>query len=416
MKKVVAPLLLVSLFLLVTACGTGNNSGNLQISSDVDFGKNDYKKIIPLNNKLGLELLSGVEADRHGNIFISPMSLFMALSMLSNGADGVTKTEIAKVLQNEGMDVNELNKANVSLMSILNRDSKEIQLNVANSIWLNKDYHFQTEFAQKNKDYFNAKIQEIEINDSQSPKMINNWVKQSTNDKIEKIVDTPLDSSLVAILINAVYFKGNWKYEFDKKLTEKRPFYLDNGTTKEVPVMSLNEKLAYLENENFQAVSLPYGNGEMSMNVFLPMVNSSLVELKKMLTYDNWKTWNSEFHEEKGTIMLPKFQLEYEVLLNDTLKRIGMKTAFSEGAEFTKMIKETDPIWISKVKQKSFIDVNEEGTEAAAATSIEMVKESAPLDGPFHMEVNRPFFISITDNKTDMILFMGSISNPQEGM
>ncbi len=404
----------MSFFLLVTGCGTGNKPGSLEISSDVDFSKDDYKKVIPFNNKLGLELLSEVEADGNGNTFISPMSLFMALSMIYNGADGVTKTEIAKVLQNEGMDVTELNKANASMMSKLHSNSKQIQLNVANSIWLNENFHFQTDFAQNNRDYFNAKIQEIDIADSQSPKKINDWVKKSTNDKIEKIVDAPLDPDLVAILINAIYFKGDWKYEFEKKQTKQRTFYLKDGTTKDVPLMTLNEKLAYMENEDFQAVSLPYGDGKMSMKVFLPKENSSLEKFKKMLTNENWKKWNSEFNEKEGTILLPKFHLKYEVLMNEPLKRLGMTTAFAEDANFTKMIKESDPLWISKVKQKTFIDVNEEGTEAAGATSVGMATTSAPEDGPFQMEVNRPFFFAITDDETGMVLFMGSISNPQE--
>jgi serine protease inhibitor len=404
-----------SFFLLLSGCGTGNNPGSLEISSDVDFREDDYQKIIPLNNQLGWKMLAEVDADENGNTFISPMSLFMALSMVYNGADGVTKTEISKVLQNEGIDVTELNKANASLMSVLDKDSKKIQLNVANSIWLNESFHFQADFAKNNQDYFNAKIQEIDIFDNQSPKMINDWVKKATNNKIEEIVDTPLDDDLVAALINAIYFKGEWKFEFDKKQTEKRPFYLKDGATKDVPLMRLNEKLAYLETDEFQAVSLPYDAGEMSMNVFLPKENTSLQEFKKTLTTDNWEKWNTEFHEKEGTIMLPKFQLEYEALLNETLKNLGMTTAFAKGANFTKMIKEPDPLWISKVKQKTFIDVNEEGTEAAAATSVEMKTTSAPVDGPFHMEVNRPFFISITDNETGMVLFIGSISNPQQG-
>lgn len=405
----------MSFFLLVTGCGTGNKSLGLEISSEVDFGKDDYKKIIPFNNKLGLALLSEVEADGNGNTFISPMSLFMALSMIYNGADGGTKTEIAKVLQNVGMDVTELNKANASMLSKLHSNAKKVQLNVANSIWLNENYHFQTDFAQNNRDYLNAKLQEIDIADSQSPKMINDWVKKSTNDKIEKMVDAPLDPDLVAILINAIYFKGDWKYGFDKKQTEKRTFYLEDGTTKDVPLMTLNEKLAYMENEDFQAVSLPYGEGEMSMKVFLPRENSSLEKFKKMLTNDNWEKWNSEFYENKGIVRLPKFQLEYEVLLNEPLKRLGMTTAFSDGANFTKMVKESDPLMISKVKQKTFIDVFEEGTEAAGATSVEMTKSAAPVDGPFQMEMNRPFFFTITDDETGIVLFMGSISNPQQG-
>lgn len=400
---------------MVTSFGTENSPGSLNISSDVVFGKEDYKKIVSLNNQLGLDLLSVVEADINGNTFISPTSLYMALSMVYNGADGVTKTEISKVLKTEKINLSELNNSNVSLMAmLLQRNSNKIQLNIANSIWLNDDYHFRKEFAQTNKDYFNAKIQGIDVHDSQSPKIINDWVKKSTNNKIKEIADDPLDTDLVAMLINTIYFKGEWKQEFDKKKTENQTFYLEDGTTKDVPLMTLKGKLAYMENENFQAVSLPYGDEQMSMKVFLPKENSSLGEFKKMLTNDNWKKWNAEFSSKEGTVLLPKFQLEYEVLLNESLKKLGMTTAFDH-ANFKKMIKENVPLYISKVKQKTFIDVNEKGSEAAAATSVEISKESAIKDEFFHMIVNRPFFITITDDETGTILFIGSVTNPMVG-
>ena len=310
------------------------------------------------------------------------------------------------MLQVEGIEAKKLNQANASLMNLFHRSSKQVQLNVANSIWLNENYHFQTEFAQNNKDYYNAEIQEIDINDSGSPKMINNWVKDKTNGKIGEIVESPLDPDLVTVLIKEIYFKGDWKYEFDKSQTEDRPFYLADRTTKSIPLMTLHEKLAYMENENLQVVSLPYGEeNEMSMNVFLPKENISLEEFKNKLTYENWQKWTSEFQEREGTVLLPKFQLEYEASLKETLQKLGMITAFTKGANFGKMIEEDDPLWISQVKQKTFIDVNEEGTEAAAATSVEIVTESFNMDGPFRMEVNRPFIITIIKNKSNNILF-----------
>ena len=294
-------------------------------------------------------MLSEAEPNKDGNIFISPTSLFMALSMVYNGADGVTKDEMAKVLQVEGIDADELNSANASLMNLFHSSSERIQLNIANSIWLNENYHFQDDFAQNNRDYINAEIQEIDIFDSESPKMINQWVKDKTNGKIEEIVDSPLDPDLVTVLINAIYFKGDWKYEFDESQTEDRPFYLRDGTTKDIPLMSLEEKLAYMENETLQAVSLPYGEeNEMSMNVILPKENVDLEEFQNMLTYENWQKWTSEFQVKEGTLLLPKFQLEYEATLNDMLKKLGMTTAFAKGANFGKMIQEGDPLWISQ--------------------------------------------------------------------
>jgi serine protease inhibitor len=402
----VIPLLLVGF--LLSGCGTAN-SGYL---SNVGFGKDDYKKIVSSQNQLGFDLLPEVGADKDGNVFISPTSLILALSMAYNGTDGVTKEEMARVFHSEGIEASELNKANASLMSMLQSHSKHGRLQVANSIWLNQRFHFKEEFAQNNRDYFNAKVQGMDPTDKESPKMMNDWVKKATGGKIKGIVDSPMDPNFVAMLINAIYFKGDWQYPFDKELTEKRPFHLDDGTTKELPLMTLHEKLDYMENENFQAAILPYADGKMSMSVFLPKEGISLKDFERLLTADNWMKWKSEFSEKAGTVLLPKFQLEYGVILNDALKTLGMTTAFDEGANFTKMIKEKGPVWISEVKQKTFIDVNEKGTEAAAATSVGLKTSSMPAGEPFHMEVNRPFFIAITDNVTGALLFMGAVSNP----
>lgn len=413
MKRLLTIFLLINLFIL-TSCGTGSSNESLKIANDVEYGNEDYRTIVSSNNQLGFELMEEAERDDNGNIFISPTSLVMALSMVYNGADGVTKEEMANVLHIEGIDAEELNKANASLMSILFQNTKDVQLNVANSIWLNEHYHFQEAFAEKNKDYFNAEIREINISDPEAPNTMNDWVKNATNGKINQIVEPPINPDLVTILINAIYFKGNWTHPFNKEQTEKSIFTLESGNTKEVSLMRLNEKLAYMENEMFQAVSLPYGDDQnLSMKVFLPRENVPISQFEKLLNNTNWVEWKSEFKEKEGTILLPRFQLEYEALLNDTLKTLGMPSAF-DNANFSKMIEENAPLYISKVTQKTFLDVNEEGTEAAAATSVEIVTESASAEMPFYMEVNRPFFIAITDDKTGVVLFMGSISNPIE--
>lgn len=413
MKKIFVLLSVFVLAVLGAGCGTGGKNSTLEISGHVVIGKDGYQKITAPNNKLGFSVLGEVEPDEDGNVFISPFSLFMALSMVYNGADGLTKEEISSTLNVHGMDSEELNQASASLMSILHKHAKEVELNIANSIWINQRFHFQDQFAKNTKDYFNAKITEIDIADDNSVSMINNWVSDITNGKIKDIVEAPLDPDLVAILINAIYFKGDWLYQFDKKNTDMRPFYLSDGTETKAPLMRLNKKLSYLENDYFQAVSLPYKGENLSMKVFLPKENLGFDEFLEMLTYENWDEWRGNFYKREGTLLLPKFKLEYEVELNDTLKKLGMETSFQKGAEFTKMIREDDPIWISKVKQKTFIDVNEKGIEAAAATSVEMVTESAVGEPPFYMEVNRPFFIAITDDKSGAILFMGKIFNPQ---
>ncbi|MDX1699071.1 MAG: serpin family protein [Melioribacteraceae bacterium] len=414
MKKLIMSLIIGSLLILITACGQDSSSGSLKVSKNVEFEENDFEKIISANNKLALDLLPNLKENENGNIFISPTSLFMALSMVYNGSDATTKEEIAKVLNSEGIDIEEMNEANASLLSKLHNESEEIELDLANSIWLNESFHFQEEFAQNNRDYFNAEITEINILDNKSVDLINKWVSDSTNNKIDEMVKAPLDPDLVALIINAVYFKGDWKYKFNENETVEKSFYLEDGTTKTIPLMSLNKELSYMENDHFQAVSLPYGEGDMSMNVFLPRENSTIEEFEKTLTIENLEKWNSEFIPTEGTVRLPKFKMEYEMVLNEPLKTLGMTSAFEKYANFSKMIQEDDPIWISKVVQKTFIDVNEKGSEAAAATKVEIVEESAPANS-YEMEVNRPFFITITHHETGAILFMGSIADPSKG-
>ena len=411
MKKLIMNLIIGSLLILTSACGQATNLGSLNGPENVEFEEDDYKKIISANNKLALDLLPNLESNEKGNIFISPTSLFMALSMVYNGADAETKEEMAQVLNSEGIDIAELNKANASLVSKLHNESEDIDLKVGNSIWLNDKFHFQEEFAQKNRDYYDAEISEIDTTDSKSVDLINRWVADSTNNKIDEMVKAPLDQDIVTLLINAVYFKGDWKYKFLENETVEKPFYFEDGTTRTIPLMSIKEELSYMENEHFQAVSLPYGVGDMSMNVFLPKENSSIQEFKKTLTIENLDRWHSEFYPTVGNVMLPKFKMDYEVELNESLKKLGMREAFYQDANFSKMIVENKKIHISLVKQKTYIDVNEKGSEAAAATSAIMVPVSEPADA-FQMEVNRPFFFTITHQTTGAILFMGSIADP----
>ncbi len=415
-KKRVIFVAIAALLIFLTACGSENpeNVKHPENSMPSDVKEDDYKEIITPNNELGFKLFQQVKPDDEGNVFISPTSLFMALGMVYNGAGGETKEEMARTLQMEGIDANHLNKASASLMNLLQKDSEFIELAIANSIWLNEEFHFQQDFAKNNQDYFGAKIEEIDVHDAASATRINEWVEDATNGKIEKMVDAPLNSKLVTYLLNAIYFKGDWTYPFQEKATEPRDFHMKDGNTKEVSMMTLTEDLRYMENDLFQAVELPYGEETMKMQVYLPKEAADREAFRKELTIENWKSWDKEFEVEKGTVNLPKFKLNYEILLNEVLQQFGMKSAFDEEATFTKIIEEDVPVWISSVKQKTFIEVHEKGTEAAAATGVEMVKESAPLNEPFLIEVDHPFVVMIIDDETDAVLFIGEIANPEE--
>jgi len=402
MKRSMLGLLLITMMIL-TACS--NEGGSTDVSA--------ASKVTVTNEDVGFSLLKSVEADQEGNILISPTSVLIAMLMVYNGTDGETKAEIEEALQIDGLTEKEINEATKVLNEALQRNDDKIEVTLSNSLWLNDNFTFKDEFAKNMDDYFDAEIAEIDINDDASADRINGWVKKETNGLIEKLVDKPLSSDLIAYLINALYFNGTWTYEFDKNLTVDDTFFTDDGEI-EMPFMSLNEELDYFETEDLQAVKLPYGEGEMSMQLFLPKENQSLDELVNDMTTKTWQNWQTEFTEEEGFVSLPKFKLEYETLLNEPLQQLGIEQAFiGSEANFSPMVETTMPLFISEVKQKTAIKVDESGTEAAAATSVGIEMTSAPLeDEPFHMIVNRPFMYAIYDENAEHILFIGVMKSP----
>lgn len=409
MKKLILIIFLIS-SCFIASCGT-TEPDNKKETSKNSLDEKQYENIAETNNQLGFQLLSILNKNNKDNIFISPFSAFMAISLVYNGADGETKDEIQKVLQSD-LNVEKLNEQHKKLLESLNYDDGGMQLKIANSIWLNEQFHFQDQFANNMKKYYKADTEEVNVTSPEAPKKINDWVKEQTKGKIDNIVEHPLNNDLVSMFINAIYFKGQWMNEFDSKITENRTFYLADQSKKELPFMQQKNKWLYLENEKFQAISLPYKDEKMTMKVILPKEQTDMDDFIQNMTIENWKKWKNEFSLKEGTVLLPKFQLKYEVDLNNSLQQLGMKNAFERNANFSKLIKEEVPLWIDKVKQVAYIDVNEEGTEAAAVTSIAIETTAFMEDETFYMEVNRPFFIAIVDEKKDLILFMGLIENP----
>ncbi|MBB5181201.1 serpin B [Planomicrobium koreense] len=398
------------LIIFVSGCGQPGNSTGTNVADDVEFGKDEYQNITLSGNALGMAVLPEIKPDNSGNAFISPTSLYMALAMAYNGADGKTKEEIADVLYTE-LDAEGMNRANASLLAMLDKESEAITLNVANSMWLNGEFQLQEGFAANNQDYFNAELEVIDVTAAGTADKINGWVDDATAGKIKDMVADPLNPDLVVMLLNAIYFNADWQFEFDEKQTAAALFYNEDGKAMEKQFMKMETRLDYLETDEFQAVALPYGEGDVTMNVFLPAEGTTLAEFTESLSSEKWESWKSGFNEQPVSIQMPKFQLSYEVELNDVLKKLGMATAFQKGANFSKIIEEDDPLWISLVKQKTFIEVDEKGTEAAAATQIDIVTESAGPEA-VSMVVDRPFYIAISDEQTGAILFMGAIRDP----
>lgn len=400
--------------LLLAGCTNNQQTSEVRgfsIDNDVVFEDDDYMKIVQSSNRLGLDLLHAIDADEKDNRFISPLSLFSAMSMAYMGADADTKAEIGHIMHIEGESDEHIQQGHASLYNLLDSLPDELTLHTANALWLDDAYEAEDDYSTVLDKYYNATFKSDDFTNDETVDHINTWIKEQTNGMIEDMFEAPLKDGVMLILLNTLYFQGNWMYPFDENQTEERTFHTSSGA-KEVPMMTLSEDLYYTDNENFEAVVLPYGDGEVTMNVFLPKKGHSVDETIELVYELDWQTWNSTLEEQAGTIHLPVFELEYEASLNAALQQLGMEKAFTEHAEFPFMVEQNAGLQISDVKQKNVIIVDEVGTEAASATSIEMVETSASMDEPFIMNVNRPFLFTITEASSGVVLFMGAINEP----
>jgi serine protease inhibitor len=359
-------------------------------------------------------LFHGVTSDDYSdNVVLSPVSAKLALAMAYNGASGNTAQAMSRVLDLEGMSLEEANEQLGNLMTSLAQADEDVLLEIADSLWADEGFDFKEDFVQRCRDYFAAEVASLDLQDPGTVERINAWVSENTHDKIEKIADR-IDPAVVLMLINAVYFNGKWQTPFDPSLTADGDFHLLNGGTISSPFMHRSGEFSYYENDDLQAVSLPYGekdDGRLSMCVILPREGKDYGEFLGGLKEADWESWMGRFQNKEGDLALPRFKVEYEKELNGALETMGMGPAFEGGFEGMAVGGEED-LFISKVLQKTYIDVNEEGTEAAAVTSVEVELTAMPADSPFNMSVDRPFLFAIRDNQTGALLFLGSITNP----
>jgi serine protease inhibitor len=365
-------------------------------------------RLVKANARFGFKLFSQiVKQGGDQNLMVSPSSVAIALSMTYNGASGKTQKAMAQALELQDMSLEDLNRANAALQADLEKADPKVKLAIANSLWGKQGFTFKPDFLQRNQEFYQAEVASLDFTSPAAVERINAWVKQNTEGKIPEIVQE-IDPSQVLFLINAVYFKGNWTTQFDPKLTSDRPFTLLDKTQKQVPMMAQRGDYQYSETDQFQAISLPYGDGRLSLYVFVP---NDLKSFTATLTPENWETWMAQFAKKKGSIQLPRFKFEYGTTLKEALKAMGMAAMFEPSqADFSGM--SAEKVAISEVQHKTFIEVNEEGTEAAAVTSVGVRTLSAPTEPPFQMVVDRPFFTAIRDNQTGTVLFLGTVTEP----
>ena len=373
----------------------------------------NLKTVVNGNSDFGFDLYQELKNEK-GNLFFSPYSISTALAMTYAGARGQTEKEMAKVLH-FSLEQEPLHSLFSKLQLHLNtvQNKGHIKLSIANSLWAQEGYHFLNTFLDLNKKNYGAGLNFVnfETKTEAARKTINIWVEDKTQQKIKELIKPGMiDSLTTLVLCNAIYFKGDWLSQFDKKRTMDADFYVSSDKPIKVPMMSQKSKFRFRDFGDFKAIELPYEGNDLSMIVFLSEEIDGLAELERNLTNDNVKNWIGELsrsYESEILVNLPKFKTTCEFELADVLAEMGMPHAFA-GADFSGMTGKRD-LFISEVIHKAFVDVNEEGTEAAAATAVVMTKS---ISKALLFRADHPFVFLIRENKTGSILFIGRIIDP----
>ncbi|MFN2567625.1 MAG: serpin family protein [Gemmatimonadaceae bacterium] len=366
------------------------------------------QKVLGAGNEFTFALFRAVtEAQRGKNVFVSPLSASMALGMTMNGAAGPTFDQMRTALSFGSASQEEINEGYKGSIALLRGLDGSVDFRLANSIWYRRDFPFTPSFLDAARTWFDAEVRGLDFTQPAAALgAVNGWVNQSTGGKIPTIIDEIRDDQ-VMFLINAIYFKGKWRERFDPAETRDAQFH-GAGGQQPMKLMHRHGKMAYLRTPQFQAVDLPYGRGAFAMTVLLPTEGTDVESLATSLRRDTWATWTEQFREVQMDLYLPRLKLEYERKLNDDLEALSMRDAFvPDGADFTRMAPAPigHHLYIDFVKQKTFVDVNEEGTEAAAATAVGVGFTSLPPT----MRVDRPYLFAIRERLSGTILFIGKI-------
>jgi serine protease inhibitor len=404
-------ILIISLaFTLLAAC---ENNPAPPEAGELNLTKKSLE-LLEADNAFGLDLFSEVmsETETGENVMISPLSVALALGMTLNGAATTTREAMEQALRLQGFTQEEINQGYKSIIDqLLDLDPKVI-MEIANSIWYRDDFSVLEDFIHTNQEYFYAEIRSLDFSAPGAKDIINWWVSEKTHEKIREIIDE-IPAQTVMYLINAIYFKGMWTFEFDPEDTGLKPFYPAEGPSFNALAMRQETELNYYHNDLFQLVELPYGDRNFSMLVFLPSAGKSCSDILAGMDNDSWNSWTGQLAETDVLVQLPKFKFETFKLLNEYLSSMGMEIAFTDAADFTG-INPAGNLYISRVLHKTYIDVNEEGTEAAAVTAVEVGFTSVgPNPGPVRFIADRPFLFAIRENSTGSILFMGRLSYPE---
>ncbi len=397
-------------FMLAAATLGCNSDGNIDPGNEV----NPVEIPAAVSNgttSFAFDFIHGLQKTQPAgdNLFVSPLSLHMALGMLLNGAEKETAEEIRKTLKIDEVALAELNAAYQTLIKDLPVADSKVSLGLANSLWHRNDFAVENDFQSVLKNSFESDITGLPF-DNAAKDRINKWASDKTNGKIKKVIDQ-ISSDQVMFLMNALYFKGDWKYRFDSKKTLDTPFNLESGQSKNVKMMFTSADFKIGSGGNYNAIQLPYANGQFNMTLLIPKGQSTVDEVLTSLSGSGWSELIGGMKVQGATVGLPRFTLDYSGKLNKTLEGMGIQKAFQEDAQLGK-INRNAAIHVDFVKQDAFLGIDEQGTEAAAVTTIGIVLTSAGPQDPPRYVCDRPFALVISENTSNTILFMGRIKNP----
>ena len=379
------------------------------------FGQDlDSREIIEANNRFAINLYSQYKSEE-GNIFFSPFSISTAMAMVYEGAEGKTAKEIKSVFGFPKYDNSRRNQYS-DLLSEINKKDKEYALKTANALWAEQDFNFLDKYLTTVEKYYGGKTTNLDFKNEPdtSRLIINNWVEDKTNNKIKDLLpEGVINPNTRLVLTNAIYFKAKWLTQFDADKTRDMNFRVNPDKSIKVPMMQRTDRKSifnYTQNEDLQILEMPYAGEDLSMLILLPF-DDDIEALENSFTIEKLTEWKKSLRKRRVKIYIPKFKFETKYFMKNTLSDLGMPTAFTNSADFSGMTGTKD-LKIDKVIHQAFIEVNEEGTEAAAATGVTMMKHSKPPPTPI-FKADHPFIFIIQHNETGNILFMGRVSNPK---
>ncbi|MFL5384921.1 MAG: serpin family protein [Longimicrobiaceae bacterium] len=366
----------------------------------------------------GLDLYRKIAAATPGeNVFVSPLSAGLAFGMLYNGATGATRKAMQETLGlgDIGTDLEAMNQANLALLEAM--AAEDVELAVGNSLWAREGVRFAPDFLARNRAFYRAEVETVDFTAPAAVNRMNEWASRSTKGKIPTVADGPLDPSLVLMLMNAVYFKGRWADEFEPSSTIPQAFHLEDGSTIQTPMMTRLGGYGHLKGDGFSAVRIPYCGGRFAMYVFLPDSGRTLAALRENVNADSLGLWMQRFGQTEVQLSLPRFTARGTYDLVGPLRALGMAAVFDPARAELLAIAPPESLggrnlFVSRAQQRTFVEVNEEGTEAAAVTSEFVTSDTSITEPPVRFVADRPFFVAIRDDRTRALLFVGQLMDP----